>query len=153
LQRRIILAVSRTDEPPTWTISVARFESASTRRKLQTERKGVDVAFLTKASARTVVEVPVFCRIWQEQGVFNGVAEHLPVAVFGKTYEEAQSNPKDAILSHLAALREVHQLDEVVEHLRSQARETQFSPRELPRDGSFFRFSAAIHDSRILALV
>ena len=112
------------------------------------------MAFLKKKElAQTVVEIPVLCRIWEEQGVFNGVAEHLPVAVFGKTYEEAQTNLKDAVLSHLAALREVHQLDAVVEHLRSQARETHFSPQELPRDESFFRFSAAIHDSQILALV
>jgi predicted RNase H-like HicB family nuclease len=112
------------------------------------------VAFLTKKQpARTVVEVPVLCRIWEEQGVFNGIAEHLPVAVFGKTYEEVQNNLKDAILSQLEALREVHQLDAVVEHLRSQAGETHFSRQELPRNESFFRFSAAIHDSQILALV
>ncbi len=112
------------------------------------------MAFLTKKEpGRTVVEIPVLCRIWEEQGVFNGIAEHLPVAVFGKTYEEAQNNLKDAILSHLEALREVHQLDAVVEHLRSQARDTHFSPQELPRNESFFRFSAAIHDSQILALV
>jgi len=112
------------------------------------------VAFLTKKKpVRTVVEIPVLCRIWEEQGVFNGVAEHLPVAVFGKTYEEAQTNLKVAVLSHLEALREVHQLDAVVDQLRNQARETHFSPQELPRDQSFFRFSAAIHDSQILALV
>lgn len=112
------------------------------------------MAFLTKKKpVRTVVEIPVLCRIWEEQGVFNGVAEHLPVAVFGKTYEEAQTNLKVAVLSHLEALREVHQLDAVVDQLRNQARETHFSPQELPRDQSFFRFSAAIHDSQILALV
>ena len=75
------------------------------------------------------------------------------MAVFGKTHEEAQSNLRDAILTHLEALRELHQLQPVVERLRNQAREIQFSPRELPRDQSFFRFSAAIHDSQILALV
>ena len=112
------------------------------------------VAFLRKKkSSEIVVEIPVLCRIWEEQGVFNGIAEDLPVAVFGKTHEEAQSNLKDAIISHLEALKELHKLQPVVEHLRSQARETHFSPRELPRGQSFFRFSAAVHDSQILAFV
>lgn len=99
------------------------------------------------------MEIPVLCRIWEEQGVFNGIAEDLPVAVFGKTHEEAQSNLRDAIISHLEALKGVHKLQPVIEHLRSQAREPHFSPRELPRGQSFFQFSAAIHDSQILALV
>ena len=112
------------------------------------------MAFLSKKeSAGIAVEIPVLCRIWEEQGVFNGVAEDLPVAVFGKTHEEAQSNLRDAVLSHLEALRELHKLEPVVEHLRSQARDIHFSPQELPRDQSVFRFSAAIHDSQILALV
>ncbi len=112
------------------------------------------MAFLRKnASAEIAVEIPVLCRIWEEQGVFNGIAEDLPVAVFGKTHEEAQSNLRDAVLSHLEALMELHKLEPVVEHLRSQARDIHFSPREIPRDQSFFRFSAAIHDSHILALV
>ncbi|MGB8770174.1 MAG: hypothetical protein WCC92_11190 [Candidatus Korobacteraceae bacterium] len=112
------------------------------------------MAFLRKKeSAEIVVEVPVLCRIWEEQGVFNGIAEDLPVAVFGKTHEEAQNNLRDAVLSHLEALREIHKLEPVVEHLRSHARESHFSPGELPRDQSFYRFSAAIHDSQILALV
>jgi len=112
------------------------------------------VAFLRKKkSSEIVVEIPVLCRIWEEQGVFNGIAEDLPVAVFGKTHEEAQSNLKDAIISHLEALKELHKLHPVVEHLRSQARETHLSPQELPRGQSFFRFSAAVHDSQILALV
>ncbi len=106
-----------------------------------------------KKPAEIVVEIPVLCRIWEEQGVFNGIAEDLPVAVFGKTHEEAESNLRDAIIAHLEALQELHQLQPVVDQLRSQARETNFSPRELPRDQSFFRFSAAIHDSQILALV
>jgi len=53
----------------------------------------------------------------------------------------------------LEALKELHKLQPVVEHLRSQARETHLSPQELPRGQSFFRFSAAVHDSQILALV
>jgi predicted RNase H-like HicB family nuclease len=69
------------------------------------------VAFLRKKkSSEIVVEVPVLCRIWEEQGVFNGIAEDLPVAVFGKTLEEAQSNLRDAVISHFDALRELHKL-------------------------------------------
>ena len=81
------------------------------------------------------------------------MAEDLPVAVFGKTYEEAHQNLKDAVLTHLETLRELRKLEPVVEHLRNQARETYFSTQDIPRDQSFFRFSAAIHDSQILALV
>jgi predicted RNase H-like HicB family nuclease len=112
------------------------------------------MSFLTKTeTGATAVEVPVLCRIWEEQGIFNGVAEDLPVAVFGETYEEARQNLRDAVISHLEALRQLQQLNPVVEHLRRQAREGYFSPQEIPRDQSFYRFSAAIHNSRILPLV
>jgi predicted RNase H-like HicB family nuclease len=73
------------------------------------------VAFLRgKTSPEIVVEIPVLCRVWEEQGVFNGIAEDLPVAVFGKTHEEAQSNLRDAIISHLEALGELHKLQRAV---------------------------------------
>lgn len=143
-------------------IVVRRYEARSAKQASKlgvvvVEGRSVVVSFLKKKgsakTARTVVEIPVFCKIWEEQGVFNGIAEDLPVAVFGKTYEETQSNLADAIISHLEALRELNKLKETVEYLRSQARETCFSPQEIPRSESYYRFSAAVHDSQILALV
>ena len=32
-------------------------------------------------------EMPVLCKFWQEDGVWNGSAQDLPVAVFGETIE------------------------------------------------------------------
>lgn len=112
------------------------------------------MSFLKKKEpAETGREIPVFCKIWEEQGIFNGIAEDLPIAVFGHTHEEAQKHLSDAIISHLEALKELGKLDETVERLRSRSREICFSPQELPPNEAFFRFSAAIHDSHIFALV
>ena len=77
--------------------------------------------------------IPVFCKIWEEDGVFNAVAEDLPIAVFGKTHEEAQKNLGDAILTHLEALMELRKLDEAIEHLRFEARRN--NPNGTPKGG------------------
>lgn len=106
-----------------------------------------------KGNPKIVREIPVLCKIWEEDGVFNGVAEHLPVAVFGKTHEEAVNNLMDAIIAHLEALQELHKLDAAIENLRSQARDSCFSYQELPRGESLVRLSAAFHNSQVLALV
>ena len=63
------------------------------------------------------VKVPVLCKFWQEDGVWNGSAHDLPIAVFGYSLEEAQSNLCTAIISHLKALEKLGRIDPVIEHL------------------------------------
>lgn len=106
-----------------------------------------------KANPGEAIEVPVFCKIWQEDGVFNGIANDLPIAVFGTTYEEAQKHLQEAIIGHLEALQELHQLDKTIAHLRECARDFSLTGEEFPRHESLYRFSAAVHDNHILALV
>ena len=106
-----------------------------------------------KTPPETAVEIPVLCKIWEEDGVFNGIAEDLAVAVFGKTYEEAHKHLGEAIVAHLEALQELHQLESTIKRLRSLERELYLTSQELPRNQSLFRFSAALHGRQVLALV
>ena len=106
-----------------------------------------------KKATATAVEIPVICKIWQEDGVFNGVAQDLPVAVFGKTYEEAQKHLDEAIIAHLEALLECRQLEGTIRDLRDRARDFRVTGEEIPLKESLYRFSAAVHDGHILALV
>jgi hypothetical protein len=64
-------------------------------------------------------EIPVICKFWQEDGVWNGSAHDLPVAVFGNTLEEAKEHLADAIISHFCALQKIGQLDAVVFELQN----------------------------------
>ncbi len=74
-----------------------------------------------KKAARA--KVPVLCKFWMEDGVWNGSAHDLPVAVFGKTIEEAKQNLCDAIISHFQALEKLGQVDEVICELQRLTRE------------------------------
>src|SRR5208337_5472379 len=64
---------------------------------------GIMADFTLDEMMRDQKQIPVLCEFWEEDGVFNGVATQLPVAVFGKTHEEAVSNLTDAIIAHLEA--------------------------------------------------
>jgi len=86
------------------------------------------VSLFTKT--RKVKQFPVLCNLWQEDGVWNGVADDLPVAVFGATFEEAQANLCQALMSHLEALQEVGKLEETVALTEAQAQDTAKQARE-----------------------
>jgi len=47
--------------------------------------------------------LPVLCRFWNEDGVWNGSAEDVAVAVFGQTLEEAINNLRAAVQNHFEA--------------------------------------------------
>lgn len=64
------------------------------------------------------VIVPLLCRFWEEDGVWNGIAEDAAVAVFGETFEEARRNLRDAIECHLEAAVENGELKSIVDRLR-----------------------------------
>ncbi len=49
--------------------------------------------------------VMVRCRFWKEDGIWNGSAKRLPIAVFGQTLEETKANMRDAFRSHIEAIQ------------------------------------------------
>lgn len=110
-------------------------------------------ALRKKRSANVSIEIPVLCRFWQEDDVWNGTADDLPVAVFGRTFEQARSNMTDAILAHLESLRDLHLLDETIKSLRQKNHERPLPVHELPLNQMFTRISATLQDRRIAALI
>ncbi|MBZ5629688.1 MAG: type II toxin-antitoxin system HicB family antitoxin [Acidobacteriia bacterium] len=113
----------------------------------------LDKIFGEKEEVRATVQIPILCRFSREEDVWNGSAEDLPVAVFGKTFEEAQRNLSDAIIAHLESVQEVGDLKATIERLRSSAKDRRFSVEEMTFDQPLVRFNAALQDHRITALV
>jgi predicted RNase H-like HicB family nuclease len=52
-------------------------------------------------------QISVLCKFWFEDGVWNGSAHDLPVAVFGQTIDEAKKNLGEALVSHFDALQQI----------------------------------------------
>ena len=83
--------------------------------------------------------------------MWNGVAEDLPVAAFGQTFEEARRNLSDALLSHLQSAFELGQLAETIRQLRE--REHDFLPvNEIPLNSPLLKMLVAMKDREFLAL-
>lgn len=106
-----------------------------------------------KAQSDVSIEIPVLGKFWREDEVWNGVAEDIPVAVYGGTSEQAQQHMQDAILSHLEALQELNRLRETINLLRKKSRERSLSEAEIPLNQSLVRISATLHNNQLLALV
>lgn len=88
------------------------------------------------------VQITIACRLNEEDGVWNGTAIDLPVAVFGSTFEEAKKNLGEAILCHLEALAETGKIDAVIAHLQRQKQEWRLSLNDIPASGSVVRLDA-----------
>jgi hypothetical protein len=99
-----------------------------------------------------VVEIPVLCRFWAEDGVWNGEAVDLPVAIFGETFELAQKHLFNAVISHLEALEEIGKLKETAERLRTCANQHCLSISDMRSNEPFVRFNAGIQDHRVFAI-
>lgn len=100
-----------------------------------------------------VIEIPILCKFWMEDGVWNGEAVHLPVVVFGHTLEEAQKNLYDALLTHLDAEQQIGSIWKTIEYLRICAKERCLSLEEMAPNRLLGRFNAALQDERVMALV
>ena len=96
------------------------------------------------------VAIPILCKFWSEDGVWNGVAETLPVAVFGETFEQAKDNLRDAIAAHLEAVREVGDLDATVEDLLQNAKNF-LSVQDIPTGRTYARIEARVTGDRVRA--
>jgi predicted RNase H-like HicB family nuclease len=85
----------------------------------------------------------VLCKFWPEDGVWNGIAEDLPVAVFGETFEEAKRNLADALESHLSSVMDSGEGDRVVKDLQSRARDY-LCIDEIPLDSALLKMLVAV---------
>ena len=67
-----------------------------------------------KARSDVSIEIPVLCKFWREDQVWNGIAEDIPVAIYGATFEQAQQHMQDAILGDLESLQQLNRLRETI---------------------------------------
>jgi len=105
----------------------------------------------TQRETGTCAPVSILCRFWSEDGVWNGVAQDLPVAAFGQTFEEARRNLSDALLCHLQSASELGRLPEIMNLL--QQREHDFLPvDEIPLNSPLLKILVAMKDREFLAL-
>lgn len=94
--------------------------------------------------------VPILCKFWSEDGVWNGVAEHIPVAVVGETFEAAKENLRSAIGAHLEAIRESGDLDSNLETLLDDARDF-FSVQDIPTGLAYARIEVRVTGDHVCA--
>lgn len=101
------------------------------------------------SSIRPAICLNVLCRFWFEDSVWNGVAQDLPVAVFGDTFEQAKANLLDAVICHLQAASEVGKLDQTISAL--QQKEHDLLPiDEIPPNAALVKIPVVMNGSEIL---
>jgi len=105
----------------------------------------------TAAGSATSVSVPILCKFWHEDGVWNGVAEDLPVAVFGATFEEAKENMRSAIESHIESVLEAGDVTSLIRHLQERSRE--YLPvDEISPGSSIVKMLVAMKNQEVVAV-
>jgi len=60
--------------------------------------------FVPNKQQKANTTLAVVCRFWEEDGVWNGGADDLSVAVCGDTFEQAMEHMKDALQSHVESV-------------------------------------------------
>jgi predicted RNase H-like HicB family nuclease len=98
-----------------------------------------------------VVKIPILCKFWREDDVWNGTAEHLAVAAFGDTFEEAEKNLHEAVVAHIDCWVEAGKAAEIFALLREQARE-QLNMEEICPDTPLVKMQVGMQDDRLVAL-
>jgi len=104
-----------------------------------------------KRETAPIVQVPILCKFWEDDDVWNGAAVDLPIAVFGDTFEEAQRHLREGIVCHLQALQELHQLAPAIEYLQQRARDYTVSVEEIPANKPLLRIDATVQNDRVCA--
>lgn len=94
---------------------------------------------------------PVLCKLWQEDDVWNGSAEHLAVAVFGHSYEEAQKNLSEALVSHFQCWVEAGRKSELLDQLSEQSSE-QVQLNDIAPYRPFVNIPIGMHDNHVVAI-
>lgn len=99
-------------------------------------------ALATGRPSRSIV--PVLCRFWHEDGVWNGIAQETAVAVFGNSFEEARENLRSALESHFDSAEETGQVEQVLACLVERARDYRFlSLDEIAPDSAIVKMQVA----------
>jgi predicted RNase H-like HicB family nuclease len=97
------------------------------------------------------ISVPILCKFWHEDGVWNGVAEDVPVAVFGRTFEEAQENMRSAIESHMESVAEAGNVASLIRHLQERSREY-LAVDEISPGSPLVKMLVAMKDQEVIAV-
>lgn len=95
------------------------------------ERPAVDVSF------------PILCKFWNEDGVWNAITVHIPVAVCGDTFEEAKENLRMAVDSHFEAHHSLGKEVPVIQELQKIAR-NYFSVDDIPFGSQMLKMLVAM---------
>jgi len=99
-------------------------------------------AFTTGLPSRSII--PVLCRFWHEDGLWNGIAQETEVAVFGDSFEEARDNLRAALESHFDSAEETGQVEQVLARLADRARDYRFlSLDEIAPDSAIVKMQLA----------
>jgi len=97
------------------------------------------------------IVLPVLCKFWQEDGVWNASAEHLAVAVFGESFEEAQKNLREAIVAHMECWVEEGKEVELTNLLLSRSH-GQLQVEQLSPDAPLVKMEVEMHHHHVHAL-
>lgn len=98
------------------------------------------------------IEVPILCRFWCEDEVWNGSAQDLPVSVFGKNFEQAKKHLAEALHSHFEALEEVGLLDQTIQELCRIAHNRTFQIEQMADNEMLWKTTAKLPDHRCAAM-
>jgi predicted RNase H-like HicB family nuclease len=97
--------------------------------------------------------VPVLCRFWFEDGVWNGIAADAPIAAFGSTVEEAMGNLREAIETHVLAAIETGQIASLINHLQERARDYGFLRlEEISPSSPIVKMNVALKNQELVAV-
>jgi len=102
---------------------------------------------------KAIMEIPVLCRLWEEDSVWNASAVDLPIAVFGESFEAAKQHMTDAIVAHLDALQRLGELEATAHFLRTLARQRSVRTEDMALNQPLIRISAAVQDKQVYAVV
>ena len=111
-----------------------------------------DAILKRESGIEQITEIPVLCRFWDEDGVCNGEAVDLPVAVFGANFEEAKKHLGEAVISHLETLQEIGTLENTILTLRAKARKDKVCIQDMSPNQSLVKMSAGLQDHRLVCI-
>lgn len=101
--------------------------------------------------AESYTMLPVLCRFWQEDGVWNAEAAHLAVAVFGDTFEEAQKNLQEAVVAHIECWVAAGKAEELVAQLRAESHE-QLKVEDISPDSPLVKIQVGMQGGHVVPL-
>lgn len=104
-----------------------------------------------KQLPRIAEMIPILCRFWLEDGVWNGSAVDLPVSVYGKTIEQAQKHLVEALIAHLEALQQVGQIAPEIKRLQHLAQSYRLDVEQMSDCELFWKTTAKISDHKVAA--